>query len=150
MITGFERLNSSATCWARSDHVHGEVRAAAVASARSHRHLLVALRAAPADRAEAAPTLTWLGLVLAEDVVDVVGAPPPAARASGRRGLAGCDRGVVEGHLLAGVALVDVLAFLDVVALNEAEVLQRASPCVSKGHYAVRFGFPVVIPLPGL
>src|SRR5205823_580353 len=58
------------------------------------------------------------------------------------------DGGVVEGHLAAGIALV-VLALLDVIALYEAEVLERASPCVPDRHLRLRFGLTEVIPPAG-
>src|SRR5215208_7434036 len=70
-------------------------------------------------------------LLVAEDVVDVV-LPPAPARGPDR--LSGSHRGVVDRTLGAGVALVVVLALLDVVTLDEPEVLERASPCVPDRH----------------
>jgi hypothetical protein len=80
-------------------------------------------------RSDAAATRRFL---VAEDVVDVVVPPAPARRSDG---LTRSDGGVVERPLAAGIALV-VLALLDVVALDEAEVLECASPCIPDRHLA--------------
>src|SRR5215204_4096211 len=77
------------------------------------------------------PAATRSGLLVAEDVVDVVVAG--AAARSAPNGLPRRYGRVVERQVRARVALV-VLALLDVVALDEAEVLERASPCVSDRH----------------
>src|SRR5215207_6764530 len=131
MITGLERLNSSATCWA----------------SLKLRGVTTCIEATPPPFPAAAPRLGLLGgvidratspasrggLVVAEDVVNVLLATTAATRGRAARGLARRDARV-ERHLAAGVALV-VLALLDVVTLNEAEVLECASPCVPDSHF---------------
>src|SRR5262249_44783158 len=109
------------------DHVHGgDAGAAAVprrgpaATATARRGLLGGV----VHRTD--PAATGRGLVVAEDVVDVVLAAT-APRRHAADGLARRHGSLVERHLAARVALV-VIALLDVIALNEAEVLERASP----------------------
>src|SRR3954454_6355944 len=123
MITGFERLNSSATCWA-SLKLLGvttciDATPPPLPAGARRRPLRGAGSSAVSSTERIRPRRG-------------AGSASPATGGGATDGLAR-RHARVESHLTPCVALV-VLALLDVITLNEAEVLQRASPCVSNRH----------------